>query len=262
VRTRFAHLSEDERREQLVRLEGTRDRVLEHARIEPGDVFADVGAGTGLLTLGAVPHVGVDGDVLAIDVSADALEELRHASTSPNIAYLIGSADVLPLIDRSIDVVATRSVLIYVKEKAEAAREFFRVLRSGGRVAVYEPVNRRAPRIWELVEFGKLRDRVIEDFNREWPPNDPMHDFDDEDLATYFEQAGFTDIGIKRESVPNHTPGEQFLGAVGAPGHRSIADRWRDTFSPEEVRELEQIVQDAGTIEWEVPTILLSASKQ
>jgi ubiquinone/menaquinone biosynthesis C-methylase UbiE len=261
VRTRFAHLSDDERREQLVRLEGTRDRVLDRARIERGDVFADVGAGTGLLTLGAVEQVGADGDVLAIDVSADALAELRHTSTNPNIAYLIGSAEVLPLLDCSIDVIATRAVLIYVKEKAEAAREFFRVLRSGGRVAVYEPVNRLAPRIWELVDFGELRDLVVEDFNREWPADDPIHDFDYEDLVHFFEQAGFTNVDVERESVANETGGDQLLGTVGAPGHRSVADRWRDAFTPDEVGELERIVRDAGRITWEVPAVLLSGVK-
>lgn len=36
--------------------------------------------------------------------------------------------------DASVDAVTARSVLIYVKDKAQAMREFFRVLRPGGRV--------------------------------------------------------------------------------------------------------------------------------
>jgi ubiquinone/menaquinone biosynthesis C-methylase UbiE len=103
------------------------DRVLDGARIRAGDKVADVSAG--LLTRGAVERVGPDGDVLAIDVSVDALEELRANTTAPNVSYLVGCAGVLPLMDESVDVVVTR--------KTEAASESFRVLRSGGRISMY-----------------------------------------------------------------------------------------------------------------------------
>jgi SAM-dependent methyltransferase len=258
VRTRFAHLSDDERREHLARLEAIRDRVLERARIERGDVFADVGAGTGLLTLGAVAQVGDDGDVLAIDVSADALEQLREASRCPNIAYLIGSADVLPLVDGAIDVIATRSVLIYVPEKAEAAREFFRVLRSGGRFSVYEPINRRSTQLWEIIDFGELRERVVDDFEQEWPPDGPMLDFDEHDLVEVFREAGFEGVTAEEERVANELSADRLLCGVGAPGHRSLEERWREAFSEDEFDRLTGLVKAAEPIIWEVPSVLVS----
>jgi ubiquinone/menaquinone biosynthesis C-methylase UbiE len=89
----------------------------------------DVGAGTGLLTPRAAELVGPDGDVLAIDNSVDALEHLRAKTAAPNVTYLIGCADILPLMDESVDAVITR--------KTEAARELLRVLRSGGRISMY-----------------------------------------------------------------------------------------------------------------------------
>jgi SAM-dependent methyltransferase len=41
--------------------------------------------------------------------------------------------------------VTTRSVLIYVQHKDAAFREFHRVLRPGGRVSIFEPINNYFP---------------------------------------------------------------------------------------------------------------------
>jgi len=42
-------------------------------------------------------------------------------------------------------VVTTRSVLIFVQHKHAAFREFHRVLRPGGRVSIFEPINNYFP---------------------------------------------------------------------------------------------------------------------
>jgi ubiquinone/menaquinone biosynthesis C-methylase UbiE len=66
-----------------------------------------------------------------VDESVDVLEELRGGTRAPNVFYLLGSADVLPLTDASVDEVSVRALAT-----TEAAEEFFRVLRSGGRLAI------------------------------------------------------------------------------------------------------------------------------
>ena len=160
METRFEGRSQEEIDEALASLAGVRDRVLDRARLAPDDVVLDVGTGTGLLVFGALDRLGPDGSVVALDISVDCLDELRATCDDPRVAYLVGGAEVLPLLDASVDVVLTRSVLIYVREKAESAREFFRVLRPGGRVSLFEPVNRRNTQLWELVDFGDLSERV------------------------------------------------------------------------------------------------------
>jgi ubiquinone/menaquinone biosynthesis C-methylase UbiE len=40
-----------------------------------------------------------------------------------------------------VDAVTTRSVLIYVKDKRRASEEFHRVLKPGGRLSIFEPIN-------------------------------------------------------------------------------------------------------------------------
>ena len=80
------------------------------------------------------------------DISADLLDHCRAAAAAEGLldrcSFVLASADSLDgIADASVDVVTTRSVLIYVKDKAAALREFYRVLRSGGRISVYEPIN-------------------------------------------------------------------------------------------------------------------------
>src|SRR5438552_1275327 len=49
--------------------------------------------------------------------------------------------DLRPIADGSVDAVTTRSVLIYVADKAAAFHECFRVLKPGGRLSLFEPIN-------------------------------------------------------------------------------------------------------------------------
>jgi ubiquinone/menaquinone biosynthesis C-methylase UbiE len=82
--------------------------------------------------------VGEDGEVLAVDMSVDALEELRLVSTAANVSYLLGSAEVLPLPDESVDVVIARFEPSNMLDSATTARELYRVLRHGGRASIFE----------------------------------------------------------------------------------------------------------------------------
>ncbi len=60
--------------------------------------------------------------------------------------FINASADGLTEVpDQSVDVVTTRSVLIYVKDKQAVFKEFHRVLRHGGRFSIFEPINAYFP---------------------------------------------------------------------------------------------------------------------
>jgi arsenite methyltransferase len=251
-------------REAHERLGQRRDRVLDGARIKAGETVVDVGAGTGLLTLGAVERVGRDGAVLAIDISADALEELRSHARAPNISYFIGSAGLLPLLDASVDAVLTRSVLIYVKEKAEAAGEFHRVAKSGGRVSLFEPINSRNLLLSQAVDFSPLGD--LGDRLRMWNEafyanaDDPMIDFDETDLERFFLDAGFVDVRLELGAHEREVQGDRFLTQVGAPGRPTLLQRWRDEFEPEDANRLEAFLRNR-IIPVRNPYVFLTATK-
>jgi ubiquinone/menaquinone biosynthesis C-methylase UbiE len=130
---------------QLAQLYELRDSVLANASIAEGDVVLDVGAGNGLLGFGALDMVGPNGKVIFSDISEDLLNECRRLAADlgqlERCRFLRAAADDLPLDDASVDVVTTRSVLIYLMDKRPAFDEFLRALRPGGRLSIFEPIN-------------------------------------------------------------------------------------------------------------------------
>jgi ubiquinone/menaquinone biosynthesis C-methylase UbiE len=188
-----------------------RDRLLSNAAVAEGDVVLDVGCGDGLVAFAAIERVGPTGRVIFSDVSQDLIDHARALATQMGVLercdFVRAAAEDLGEIrDGSVDVVTTRSVLIYVAEKERAFREFHRVLRPGGRVSIYEPVNRfNEPRSPEISYEGFDMTPVLEiyakirDFYRglQPPDSDPMLDFDERDLIEIADRTGFRQVRLE-----------------------------------------------------------------
>src|SRR5208282_2738410 len=195
-------------REQMLKeLYPWRDEILDKAQLKPGDTLLDVGAGDGLVAFGALDRLGSSGHVIFSDVSQDLLDHCRAAAATEDLldqcSFVRASADSLAgIADASVDVVTTRSVLIYVKDKAAALREFYRVLKRGGRVSLFEPINvlMRDPGRFLGYDIGPVEPLVAKVkalYASIQPDDDPMVDFDDRDLVRHAEQAGFAEIGLE-----------------------------------------------------------------
>src|SRR6266542_4744163 len=126
----------------LAGLQEVRDRVLDRAELREGETLLDVGCGDGLIAFGALERGA--GRVIFSDISQDLLDVSRElAAGDARAEFVLASAEDLSAVsDESVDVVTTRSVIIYVDEKRRAFAEFFRVLRPGGRLSMFEPINR------------------------------------------------------------------------------------------------------------------------
>ncbi len=99
-----------------------RDRVLDNAGVSEGDAVLDVGAGNGLIAFGALGRVGERVTMIFSDISRDLLDRCRELAERMGVLdrYEFVEApaeDLSPLPDSSVDVVTTRSVLIYVADK-------------------------------------------------------------------------------------------------------------------------------------------------
>ena len=187
----------------LEELRRTRDKVLENAGLAKGETVLDVGCGDGLIGFGALEREA--GEVVFSDVSEDLLDTCRSRARELGVRdgcrFVRASADDLSDIeDASVDIVATRSVLIYVDRKREAFAEFFRVLRDGGRVSLFEPINRlnRFHRAFDAADVQEFEDRVKAVFDELQPQeSDPMMNFDERDLVDLAEGEGFGEVHLE-----------------------------------------------------------------
>jgi arsenite methyltransferase len=116
-----------EAREQVLtqRLYPARDKVLDKAQLQPGDTLLDVGAGDGLIAFGALERLGPPGRVIFSDISQDLLHHCHKAAEAEGLlnrcAFVLAPAGHLSGVPTaSVDVVTTRSGLIYVQDKAAA----------------------------------------------------------------------------------------------------------------------------------------------
>jgi ubiquinone/menaquinone biosynthesis C-methylase UbiE len=186
-----------------------RDRVLANARLRDGETLLDVGAGDGLIGFGALELVGASGKVIFSDVSLDLVEHCRSIAQDLGVEasceFLQAPAEDLEgVADASVDALATRSVLIYVKDKARAFAEFRRVLRPGGRISLFEPINSYFPDegnlFWnyDVTPVADLA-RSLDEDDAESAEHDPMMDFDDRDLVRLAKDAGFEAIHLDLE---------------------------------------------------------------
>jgi len=197
----------EQRAKALEHLLPIRDRVLENARISPGDSVLDVGGGDGLIAFGALVQVGDTGEVILGDVSADLVAHTSQLAddlgASERMSFVVARAEDLDSVeDLSVDVVTTRSVLIYVQDKRAAFRAFHRVLRPLGRFSIFEPINNYFP--WDPTEFWGYDSTPVADLVEKvwafegWGPEldavDPMMNFSERDLVRLAEETGFTDI--------------------------------------------------------------------
>ena len=187
-----------------------RERVLAYAEPLDGATLLDVGTGDGLIGLEALTRVGAQGRVIFSDIS-DAL--LAHAHEAVAVAGSLDRArfvstqagDLAEIADASVDVVTTRSVLIYVADKAGALDAMYRVLRPGGRISLFEPINRlmypeAADRFWgyDVSAVSALADKVKRTYREiSDPAASTMLDFDDRDLVRFAEAAGFSRIHLE-----------------------------------------------------------------
>jgi SAM-dependent methyltransferase len=112
-------------------------KLLEFARLRPGQTVLDVATGSGIAAAAAAEIVGDIGRVVATDISPHMLERARkRLERFPNAKFSVEDGRALSFPNQSFDAVICNMGLMYFPDPLKGAREFYRVISNGGRATV------------------------------------------------------------------------------------------------------------------------------
>ena len=116
------------------------DELLDRLALEPASQVLDIGCGIGGAARAIAGRVGAA--VHGIDLTPEFIETARRLSEATGLSGLtdfsVGTALDLPFDDGRFDVVTMLHVGMNIADKSALASEMARVLRPGGRVAIYD----------------------------------------------------------------------------------------------------------------------------
>jgi len=113
--------------------------VLDHLQTRPGDVVADIGAGTGYFTLLLAKRVGKEGIVYAVDVEqqmVDLVVKRAKKEGYANVKAILASFDDPGLPKGAIDLVFICDTYLFFENREEYLLKLRDRLKNGGRLAV------------------------------------------------------------------------------------------------------------------------------
>jgi SAM-dependent methyltransferase len=173
------------------------------AALKPGETVLDLGSGGGFDCFLAAKAVGASGKVMGVDMTHEMIAVSRkNASKSSytHVEFRLGEIEHLPVADASVDVIISNCVINLSPDKPQVFREAFRVLKSGGRLAVSD-----------MVASGKLSDQLRGDLASYSACIGGASPVDE--LTTMIKAAGFTEVHIEpkeesRSFVKDWAPGK------------------------------------------------------
>jgi precorrin-6B methylase 2 len=156
-----------ERLERPDRIPGLRiDDVIDSLKLKPGDVVADIGAGTGVFSIPFAKAVAPSGMVLAQDIWPELLDYIAEKAKKEqvgNLRTVLGKGDDPNLPRNHVDLVFFHDVFHNVLDRQGYLEILASSVRPGGRIAVIEqefddPIAKK----WDILEDRITREQLAD----------------------------------------------------------------------------------------------------
>ena len=172
-------------------------RLIERIGIRPGQSVLDVGSGTGLLAAHVAQIVGDDGFVHGVDPLPLRIE-IAQSKGRPNLKFSVDNAfDLGSFQSASFDVVYLNAVFHWFPEKLEPLRNFHRLLKPGGKLALSTGSKDHPNRIHDV----QRRVLARAPYNAHVQPEQGLpHRVSPEELRGLLEQSGFDVVTLDVEA--------------------------------------------------------------
>ena len=115
--------------------------VLKALAIKPGEVIADIGAGSGYFTFRLAHHVGDKGRVYAVDISPDMIRHLNRRIRelkATNVTAILADADDPLLADASIDRFFFSDSWHHIENQSKYLSLIKKMLKPGGEIIMID----------------------------------------------------------------------------------------------------------------------------
>jgi ubiquinone/menaquinone biosynthesis C-methylase UbiE len=178
--------------------------------LKKGQTVLDVGCGSGSITRGVVDHVGPEGYVVGIDVSADLIGHARHNFQGiKNLHFQVADINNYSY-QNKFDVITSARVLQWVANPRQILEKMKALLKPGGCISILDYNH-------EKIEFTPEIPQIVQRFYSAflmWRKDAGMDNAIADHLRNLFEDVGMQGIVVEDQSEISRSGTDTFIEEI------------------------------------------------